>query len=402
MEVRRENWRIDPDGMLRVTANIIKEGVFPYALGAGLKNLPEDMQKRFAGRDAVFERITFDALTDEILASLEGKPVLVDDHDWQRAGGDKAEDRAIGSIAGKPKIVDGFVQADLLITDPETIERIRSRDLMEISAGYMAGIIDQQGELDGKLYDMEQDITRFNHVTILPLGKGRCGRDVKILNSMENEGNNMTVKIDRQIGNSVETFSFGSDEDAREARRMCDMLVAPVDQRRQNAEDEAAGKDGEIDKLKKENESLAGEKSSLEAKLDEIILRLEKLSALEVREQEADEDVILAEELNEDDSKKAKDEVEKQNSLDGRRKAVVSAVARQNGLDAADWSTDAVDSQFQLLAARAKKAKESREAAGPRSSRIDPPENGFQRTNAASGKNRAVERAKKRQEQTCK
>lgn len=30
---RIQNWRIDPDGMLRVTVHVLKEGVYPYGAG---------------------------------------------------------------------------------------------------------------------------------------------------------------------------------------------------------------------------------------------------------------------------------------------------------------------------------------------------------------------------------
>lgn len=397
-QVKRENWRIDPDGMLRVTANILKEGVFPYAREDFYDELPEEVQKRIGDRNTVMEFINLDALTDDVLSSLEGKPVITDVHEWQTVedderGADK-DVREIGSIAGKPwKTDDGYIRVDLLIKDPDAIDRITSKELIENSAGYMSSIHPEPGQYDGQDYDLEQAITRFNHVVILPLGKGRCGRDVKILNAVNKEGKQMPTIIEKQIGNAVEKFTFNSDEDAREAKRMADMTAGVVEARRKNAEDAVAETEKEKEELKKENEELVGEKSSLEERLAMVEAQLAKLLHLEVREQEADEEVILAEEMNEDDAKQTKDEIVKENSIEGRRKVIVSAVARQNSMDASGWSQDTIDAQFQLIAARSKKAVEARASAKPRTSTVTQPDGGFKRQNAG-GEDRYLKRSR--------
>ena len=109
-EEKRENkaWNIDPDGMLRVSAYIIKGGVFPYRAD----DLPEDFRQATGKRDTVREFINPASFTDEVLKTLEGKPVVAYEHEWIEAGG-KARERIVGNIAGTPtRTEDGRIKAD--------------------------------------------------------------------------------------------------------------------------------------------------------------------------------------------------------------------------------------------------------------------------------------------------
>lgn len=405
VEVRRENkgWTIDPDGLMRVPAYIIKTGVFRY----DGDELPEHIRHTLRDRDNAMEYINLSTISADVLASLEGKPLLAYDHEWQEVkknADDTPENKAskakeIGNIAGTPELTeDGYIKADLLIKDAEAIEAIKDRDLIEISAGYMSKVHSEPGVYEGTQYDLKQDITRFNHVALLPLGKGRCGRDVRILNK-KNEGKNMAVFIKRVIGSAEERFTFNSEDDAKEAERMADAVAGVIEKRRQNAEDAVAAKEKEAEAVKKENEQLGEAKDSLEAQLAAMNAKLDKLLALEAKEQQGDETAIIAEEMNAEDEKSAGEamkEVEKANSLEGRRKAVVAAVARMNGLDASKWGQDAVDSQFQMLAAKARKSAEVRKT-NSRSSHIQPPDGGFKRENAG-GEDRITKRVRDRNE----
>lgn len=405
-EVARGSWRVDPDGMLRITARILKEGVFPYSLANYGAELPKDVLERFGDRTTVHEYINADSFTEGVLATLEGKSVVADAHEWEiipdddkaelkRVNDEGKEFVEIGAVAGKPWVDDkGFICADLLIKNASARKRIMDRELVDISGGYKADVYADPGEFDGAPYDLEQKVTRFNHVAILEKGKGRCGRDVCILNHIDTKGETMSVIVQRQIGNAMEEFAFESEKDAKEAERMNKLVAEYADRLRQNAADAAAEKEKEVEGLKKENEELGAEKVSLEQRLEALLARLEKLVGLEVREQEGDEDAILKEELNEADAAKAKAEVAKENSLEGRRKAVVSAVARHNEMDAPDMPQEAIDAQFRLMAKKARKSAEAKGNRG-RSSEIAPPPGGFKRQNAGE-KDRYFERCKAR------
>lgn len=408
IEAKRENWRIDPDGMLRVTANVLKQGVFPYALENYGEEIPADVKEIIGDRDTVREFINLDTLTDEVLATLEGKPVIADAHWWQTVDDEdfteeerealkKGEAIRIGCIAGKPYRDGEYVRADFLIDHKKAIQRIKERDLSDCSAGYASIILAEPGSHKNEQYDVEQKIKRFNHVAALKPGKGRCGRDVKILNGTDKE-NTMSVIINRQIGKTVEKFTFNSEDDAREAERMAESISGVIEMKRKNAADEAEKKENENETLKKENEELGQANSGLEAAIAEMNSKLDRLLGLEVKEQQNEEEVILAEEMNESDAEETAKEVEKENSLEGRRNKIVQVVARMNGVDATGWSQDAVDAQFQMLSARARKSKEDKLNAHPvtRTSEITPPEGGFKRQNSGDGGNKAQRAAQKR------
>ena len=386
IEVKIQNWRIDDDGMLRVTANIIREGIFPYRPD-GKKDYPEEL----AHKEKVLEFIPRDQFTEESLATLEGKPVVADEHEWQDAfredeSDEAIEARKIGSIAGKPIATDdGFIRADLLITDPEAIRRIRDKELVEVSAGYHSSVDFSAGEFDGERYDGKQTSIRFNHVAILPKGAGRCGPDVKIIN--EKEGESMSIKIQRKVGNSQREYVFENENDAKAAERMADEAREAGEETIRELTGRVNAFEAEVAEKAKENEGLVTEKNDLGSQIAELKAMVAKLLHLEEKEQIGDEEAIIAEELNSDDSKEAdeaKKDVEKANSLDERRSAIVKRVARLNGIDAEKWDQKQIDANFSLLAVKARKAVEKRKNAA-RSSSVD-----GERNNSASGKRPGV------------
>ena len=170
-------WRIDEDGFLRVTACVLKPGVYDY----GVDELPENARSRFCNAKKVTQAVVADEFTDEALASLEGKPVIMDartdDHDWRTTKSDPALE--VGSVAGKPRVApDGSILADLLIKRKDAIDAIINDRRREISAAYDASL-DDGAKMNA---DFVQRHHRFNHVLLIPTGKGRCGPDVKILN----------------------------------------------------------------------------------------------------------------------------------------------------------------------------------------------------------------------------
>ena len=147
------NWRIDEDtGMMTVTARILKEGIFDYAADAiDMEHYPE-----FTGLVTIRELIPASAYTPKALESLEGKPVLAGDHEWKTAqntlNADNEQAFTVGSIAGEARITDDgkMIEVDMLIMDEETIDKIKSGELIEVSAGYNGDLLVESGEHLGK------------------------------------------------------------------------------------------------------------------------------------------------------------------------------------------------------------------------------------------------------------
>lgn len=189
-----QNWRIDSDGMLRVTARVLADGVFPYLKAES----PDDAKENAEG--LVGQYIPVKEFTDEALQSLEGKPVIVEDHVWRTPENTTKDGLTVGSVAGTPRVEGGYVVTDLLITDKEAIEKIKSGDLVEISSAYDGDCYSKEGVYKGKPFGAVQTNLRFNHVLLLPEGAGRCGPNVRIVNHKQTKEKGMKV-LQRQYGN---------------------------------------------------------------------------------------------------------------------------------------------------------------------------------------------------------
>ncbi len=183
-------WRMTDEGFLRCTARIQQEKILQYTLEE-LGNVPEGFIK-----DPADVFVSREALADpKALKSLEGMPVVAWNHTWMDPSIIKA---SIGSVAGAPKIDGEFLICDLLITNTETIEQIKSGKIGEISAAYSAENVFEEGEFAGNMFDARQEDLHYNHIAIIPVGKGRAGIDVRITNiKKENSMPDNEIKLVR-------------------------------------------------------------------------------------------------------------------------------------------------------------------------------------------------------------
>lgn len=178
-----KSWQLDHAGFLRCKTSVLRSCVLSYKPEElTLENIPASLRSRNEVKLFVPE----DELSrDGALDSLEGRPVSVD-HVWQSTLG--VDD--VGNIAGSPTYdpTSKMVFADILVTDPNAIQRITSdKDdpgrLVEQSAGYLMKVDWTPGITDdGEEYDGVQRNIQFNHVALVGEGEGRAGKDVRILN----------------------------------------------------------------------------------------------------------------------------------------------------------------------------------------------------------------------------
>jgi hypothetical protein len=366
---------------LRVTARILKGGIYPYAAA----EMPDELRKQFPNKDEIRQQIDPAEFTPEALASLEGKPVITDAHEWQEASGspDAAKLR-VGSIAGKPtKDGDGVV-CDFLVTHPRAIADIQSGKLIEVSAGYDSTLEQPKDPVD---YDAIQRDLRFNHVLLLPEGRGRCGPEVRILNQGE------PMPIEMRIGNS--SFKFSSDADLAEATRFGNAMSgaatkamwAQVDDAGNGHKSKKSGEFKDMDgewhtRMERDTaESIAefGEHektrnatrdeqtaliADLKAKLAKAEEDLKNLGseeyaegqAKESAELNADSEKIMSGEKKEDQEtlKKALGNCKTRNE---KRRAIVTHVMNSRGVDASKFSDAEVAASFKVLATTAKPAR---------------------------------------------
>ena len=195
----------DANGFLIIKDNpIAKAGVFDYLLS----ELKADIN---ADDDRVVKVYRpFDEL-ERIKDSFANKPIKMNHH-WV---GDETNtaDGAIGSIIEADE-KNGYLRADLIIYNPELIEKIENGELIELSPAYTGEEIDESGRFNGEAYEYKQKLGEVNHLAVVETG--RSGRDLKIYDSKSKLGAFMRFK-DRFISKLSKFLdSELSDEECKE------------------------------------------------------------------------------------------------------------------------------------------------------------------------------------------
>ena len=187
-----KQWDIDPDsGFLRARVCFLKYGTMAYA--------PEEIPGAPAGANPVMMLVDMDALCNpEAIRSLEGMPVMVG-HEWATT---EVEYQQVGSVAGTPYVNGPYLEGFVVITCPEAIQKIQSNELHDISSAYDFAPIMEAGMADGEPYHGRQTQLKYNHVALLPPGRGRGGKDVRVINHKPETGDKgMDVTSVQVVGN---------------------------------------------------------------------------------------------------------------------------------------------------------------------------------------------------------
>lgn len=201
--------------LLCVGVPIARTGIQQYTIGEDLTDIDGEPLPTKDGIIDVYkdEKVLFDPKT---IASFEGKPVtighvMIDAENWR--------DRAVGIAQnvrrGTGNNTDKLV-ADLLITDKDGINTIKSNTIREISLGYEAGYIS-----DGIGKAHQVSITG-NHIAIVP--EGKAGHECRIYDEKTKEGKLMTLAeklkkmlsltVDEAVKESVEAGAASDNGDA--------------------------------------------------------------------------------------------------------------------------------------------------------------------------------------------
>lgn len=360
-----KQWRIDEDGFLRVTACILKEGVYPY----GAEESPRVPELQ--GLNPVMEFIPARSFsTAEALKSVEGKDVVISAHEWRDAANSLKDGLTVGNAAGSAWMGDDGISlmVDFLIKDEQAIKDVTSGALVEVSAGYETALAVGHGDYNGQPYHAEQTDIRFNHVLLLPPGGGRCGHDVRITNQQTKDKvmeNSFWIRIKQRLGNKgkEKTFKFNSEEDAKTAENMLD--------------EQTAVSGAEIEELLGRNKELADQLAQLQAEKAEVDSKLAAIQAEldaalspdtqaavagEIAAQTADEEAIIEDEEignadGEDGKEKALNSLRQIKTMEGRRKEVVRLVMENSGAKVPeDWKQEQYDGAFKVMAFNAKAA----------------------------------------------
>lgn len=283
----------DTNGFLIIKDNpIAKAGVFDYLLS----ELKADIN---ADDDRVVKVYRpFDEL-ERIKDSFANKPIKMNHH-WV---GDEANtaDGAIGSIIEADE-KNGYLRADLIIYNPELIQKIEAGELIELSPAYTGEEIDEQGRFNGEAYEFKQKLGEVNHLAVVETG--RSGKDLKIYDSKSKlEGfmrfkDKLISKFTKFIDNELSDNECKEDEslDRREIiREIMAISAKPVDEFQ-------GGEDEKIETIAKLAEKLAYDKT---ADSDET----EKKSDSDETEQKSDEETAESDKIDIDEVAEAVAEV---------------------------------------------------------------------------------------------
>lgn len=283
----------DTNGFLIIKDNpIAKAGVFDYLLSELKSDINTDDDR------VVKVYRPFDEL-ERIKDSFANKPIKMNHH-WV---GDETNtaDGAIGSIIEADE-ANGYLRADLIIYNPELIEKIEAGELIELSPAYTGEEIDEQGRFNGEAYEYKQKLGEVNHLAVVETG--RSGKDLKIYDSKPKmEGfmrfkDKLMSKFSKFIDSELSDNECKEDEslDRREIiREIMAISAKPVDEFQ-------GGEDEKIETIAKLAEKLAYDKT---ADSDET----EKKADEEAEEKKSDEETAESDKIDIDEVAEAVAEV---------------------------------------------------------------------------------------------
>jgi hypothetical protein len=323
----------------------------PYARQE-LSSIPESCTD-----DVINMLVTCETMTvADACRSLEGAQVVAPDHIWvtpDNAGVSK------GNTAGAARLDGPYLVIDMIITDPTTIADIEAGKIGEISAGYHADTIFENGEFDGQPYQAKQTQLRFNHIAIIPSGAGRAGTDVRIINKKQEEKKMDVVKVRLRNGKFINTDEEGA------AAIEDDSTTAEVTASKSLEElmSQVAELNAQIESLQAEAEEGKGELSVYKEKLDELLSGEAVEEAAEQLTSERGEGMEILENAFGEEAAEEKEKVK--NSVKGLRgTALHSAVLVACGVKVENMSPEAIRGAFKAQSQLSKQGFTNRKHAG--------------------------------------
>lgn len=342
------NFNIDEDGIMTVKACILKEGVFPYLASEFIEDAENPNEK-------VGVYIPAEEFTAAALESGEGRDVIIgEEHVWRNSENSMHDGHTVGSIAGVLTNKDGKIFCKLRIDDKETVEKVKAKELVEISAGYRADFQQEDGNYNGTPYKYRQGHIVFNHVLLLPVGEGRCGSDVKVINKKQIGEKTMSKTLRIKVGNVDKSVEFSNEDDAAKAEELVDEVKSASAVDVENALEEVKTLKEEVETKNAELEEKKQMIEEFKNKLEEA-LSPEKQEELaeELAEQKQAENEVIDSEFEEDKEKEEVRNACKALNRKDRLLLIAEKVMNKKGFDCSDMSEDRKIGAFQAIALEA-------------------------------------------------
>lgn len=237
------------DGYLVADAKVARTGIQTY-LGAEVGRPGMPIVRVFRPEDEVFGR--------DAMNTYAHRP-MTNNHPKEPVTAENWKDFSIGQTGGDVVRDGEFVRVPLVLMDAVAIKDFEDGK-RELSMGYEAEIVFQDGEINGEKYDAIQTNLRMNHLALVDRARGgdqlRIGDDnhpsVKEKSTMS-DIKTRTIMVD---GLSVETTDAGAQAIEKLQKELSDaekLYIDATDSHKTALADkdkEIAAKDAEIDDLK--------------------------------------------------------------------------------------------------------------------------------------------------------
>lgn len=176
----------DDNGYLIIKNNpIARAGVFDYLLKEIELNISGDEGEKIVKVYRPLKPLI------EVKEAFANKPIMENHKFLGDFGDSKQADGAIGSEISSD---DEFLRADLIIYNPDLIQKIKNGEVLELSPAYNGEIIKESGRYNGTDYEYIQTIKSVNHLAVVE--KGRSGYELRIQDSKFKTGvDKMALKM---------------------------------------------------------------------------------------------------------------------------------------------------------------------------------------------------------------
>lgn len=241
-------------GGVRVDARLTRVGVLPYTLADG------SVRRELRHPDEVFNADSLATLQSAPVTDLAHHRALIGPHNWKEANLGHTENIRTDAR---------YVEGELVINDAATAADVENAKLSDISCGYECKLDFTPGVFEGERYDAIQRLIRYNHVAVLPKGRGRAGTDVGVrldssdaFSVADNESETTMVKTIRLDGKD---FEVGSDA---HLTKIDEMHSASLSKFKADAAEELNATKAKLDTLQANFDATSKAKKGLEEELE--------------------------------------------------------------------------------------------------------------------------------------
>ena len=226
------------EGFLCGSASVAKVGVMSYLMEDG------SILREFVPPETLFN--------EDSMHSLKMKPVTNTHPSSKKVNSSNASYTQIGYTGEDVKQDGDYLVINLTITDEYAIADVED-GRQELSPGYAAELVMQEGEYEGKEYDAIQVKRTYNHLSIVDNARG--GTDIR----MNLDGFELYETNEKEYSMS----KFNIDGIQYEASPEVVNYITKSEKALTDAKDELSGAQKDLDKV-------SAERDALKAKVDEL------------------------------------------------------------------------------------------------------------------------------------